>query len=256
MRDRDGDTFYIGYRNAMPEFLRGFVRARVAVTLAMALCAGVIFAALQGPFPAKRFEYGTEREFVGWIREAPVPQLVVPEPLQLTWSVYLLSEAGTKLGAQRRVAGLDGALVRARGTLIYREDHTMLDIGPDSLERLAPGGQTGTGAPLPGLEELGRHRLVGEIVDSKCFLGVMNPATGKTHRACAARCLSGGNPPLLLVRSSEGPDLQLLLVGPQGESLHRAVLPFVAEPVEIEGRVSRFDHLLVLWADPATLRRL
>jgi hypothetical protein len=27
--------------------------------------------------------------------------------------------------------------------------------------------------------------LTGEIVDSKCYLGVMNPGQGKVHRDCA-----------------------------------------------------------------------
>ena len=46
-----------------------------------------------------------------------------------------------------------------------------------------------------------RVMLRGEIVDSKCYLGVMNPGEGTVHRDCAARCLSGGLPPMLVVRS-------------------------------------------------------
>ena len=49
-------------------------------------------------------------------------------------------------------------------------------------------------------ESLGKQTFVGEIVDSKCFLGVMNPGRLTPHRACAIRCISGGVPPVLLVR--------------------------------------------------------
>ena len=48
-------------------------------------------------------------------------------------------------------------------------------------------------------------------MDTKCFLGVMRPATGKVHRGCAVRCLSGGAPPALLVRDEQGNGVALLL---------------------------------------------
>jgi hypothetical protein len=50
---------------------------------------------------------------------------------------------------------------------------------------------------------LGTQTLIGEIVDSKCYLGVMNPGALIPHRACAIRCISGGIPPVLLVRQSD-----------------------------------------------------
>ena len=98
--------------------------------------------------------------------------------------------------------------------------------------------------------------LVGEIVDSKCFLGVMKPGNSKPHRACAARCISGGIPPVLLVRDKQGNPTYFLLVSSAGESVNDAVLDLVAEPVEITGRVMRHGDLLVLHADPETYRRI
>jgi len=62
----------------------------------------------------------------------------------------------------------------------------------------------------PVVEHLGQVELEGELVDTKCWLGVMRPATGKVHRACAARCLSGGVPPGLLIRNDTGTTLVLL----------------------------------------------
>lgn len=253
MSDDSRQAFYVGYAGEMPRSLAGFLRRRLAAGIAGAVAAGVAIAALQGPFPAAMFEYGTEREFVGWIRERPVPQLLVAGPDGATWSVYPLTEAGTKFGAERLVAGWDGAWVRARGTLIYRGAQTLLDLNPASLEPLEP---APSGRPSPRVEDLGHHRLVGELVDSKCHFGVMNPGSGKVHRACAARCISSGVPPMLWVRGARGPDVYLLVVGPQGEPLGRALLPYVAEPVAIAGRVTRLDHLLVLRTEPGSVRRL
>jgi hypothetical protein len=97
---------------------------------------------------------------------------------------------------------------------------------------------------------------VGEIVDSKCFLGVMNPGQLTPHRACAIRCISGGIPPVLLVRSKNGPAIYLLLVAADGKPVNPQVLDLVAEPVQITGEVERQGGLFILLADPSTYRRV
>src|SRR5262249_17489064 len=102
---------------------------------------------------------------------------------------------------------------------------------------------------------LGSQTVVGEIVDSKCFLGVMNPGRLTPHRACAIRCISGGIPPVLLVRQKDGSVNHLLLVSDKGKPVNQQVLDLVAEPVEITGEVERQGELLILRADPATYRR-
>lgn len=47
----------------------------------------------------------------------------------------------------------------------------------------------------------------------------MRPETGKVHRACAIRCLSGGVPPGLLVRDKSGDGVVLLLASETGGKL-------------------------------------
>jgi len=70
---------------------------------------------------------------------------------------------------------------------------------------------------------MSRHSVsgvfTGELVDTKCWSGVMPPATGTVHRACAIRCLSSGVPPGLLVRDGSGDGVVLMLAGPEGETL-------------------------------------
>jgi hypothetical protein len=103
---------------------------------------------------------------------------------------------------------------------------------------------------------LGQQTLVGEIVDSKCYLGVMNPGALIPHRACAIRCISGGVPPVLLVLQSNAPALCFLLVSRDGKPVNKQVLNLVAEPVQITGEVERQGDLLILRSDPATYRRV
>ena len=48
----------------------------------------------------------------------------------------------------------------------------------------------------------------------------------------------------------------MLLLGADGRTLGREILPFVAEPVELTGQVLRYDGILVLRAEPSSYRRL
>jgi hypothetical protein len=89
--------------------------------------------------------------------------------------------------------------------------------------------------------DLGEVQLTGEIVDSKCYFGVMNPGNGKVHRDCAARCISGGIPPALLVRDAEGRSDTVLLA-----KWNRELLKHIAEPVTLRGRLSTAAGRLML----------
>jgi hypothetical protein len=94
--------------------------------------------------------------------------------------------------------------------------------------------------------------LSGEIVDSKCYLGVMNPGQGKVHRDCAARCLSGGIPPIFITTDGRQ---QLLLVGRDGRALGRdALREFIAEPIQVDGELVQRGSTQLLKIDPRALR--
>ena len=83
----------------------------------------------------------------------------------------------------------------------------------------------------------------------------MNPGQLTPHRGCAIRCISGGVPPVLLVRQKEGPANYFLLVSADGKPVNKQILDLVADPVEITGELQRQGELLILRADPATYRR-
>jgi hypothetical protein len=254
MAERD-DDFYVGWEPRMSAATRRFVRRAIAVAFAAAAAIALAIAAAQAPFAASVFEYGDEREFVGEIRETPAPRLVVETPACTEWcatrSGWLLAHYGTKRGAADLVRGLDGRRVRLRGVLVYRDDQTLLDVVADSIEPI----DAAAAAAPERVVDLGEQTLRGEVVDGKCHLGVMRPGSGKVHRGCAARCIASGAPPLLWVRDREGRGLHFLLVGADGRALGRELLPWVAESVEVTGRVARHDQLLVLRAEPTAYRR-
>ena len=136
-----------------------------------------------------------------------------------------------------------GRKVAFRGSLIYRENLAMVEANDPASIRVL-------GEPSPSevrgrAGAVGPVRLTGELVDTKCFLGVMRPATGKVHRACAVRCLKGGVPPGLLVRNADGSATVYLLVGSGGVPLDFD-LQFAARTVEVLGRLELQDDLPVI----------
>lgn len=247
------NEFYVGYQKQAPAGLARFLR-RVVLSIALlgvALAAGL--AALQSRFDPGLFEWGTLKSFEGTVRELPYPVLLLDETTEISGepATELLLVAVGKHGAGHLVGGLDGRRARLEGTLIQRQGDFMLEVVRDGVERLAD--ESGAG-PLD--ERFGERTLRGEIVDSKCFLGVMKPGRGKPHRACAARCISGGVPPVLRVETAEGSHRHYLLVDRAGAPVNERVLDFVAEPVEVTGSVVQRDNLWFLEADPTAFVRL
>ena len=249
MAERRDDEFYVGYLPQAPAGIAARSRLGVVLIFVVAVALGLLLVNAQSRFDPAVFEFGIVTEHTGVVREQPYPMLDVARPGSDSVSSYYLSSFG-KRGAAEQVAGLDGKTVRMRGSLIYRDDKTMLEVEDGSVEIV----EDARVVSVPA-EDLGTRTLVGEVVDSKCFLGVMKPGNLKPHRACAVRCISGGVPPVLLVRDTEGVATYYLLVSESGEPVNRQVLPMVAEPVEITGRVTARGELLTLFADPESYRR-
>lgn len=250
---KQSDEFYIGYLPRVPGGLGKWLRRVVVGLIALTLLIAVLLVLAQQPFYGSIFEFGNVRDFEGIIQEKPYPVLWVlrpGEPGKLPeYSQYYLVNFG-KFGAQTSVAGLDGRRVQLQGSLIYRDDQTMVEVAEGSVKALekdeAIPSFSGGGVPL------GEFSLTGEIVDAKCFFGVMNPGNLKPHKSCAIRCISGGIPPVFLVRDAGGLAHYFLLVSRQGKTVNREVLDLVAEPLRIKGEVIRQDNLLILKADPAS----
>lgn len=251
------DEFYIGWQSQAPKAIGSHLRKTVVPLLLLAPVLGVVFVLAQGTIGNAVFEWGTIKTFSGILQARPYPHLLVARPGNSgsTPSAYYLV-APFKFGLKSEtIAALDGKPVSLKGTLIFRGSQTMIEARPDSI---TPVGQsvTSSNSPPPSSVPLGRQTLVGEIVDSKCYLGVMNPGQLTPHRACAVRCISGGIPPILLVRPKTGQPLYFLLVSSNGRAVNKQVLDMVAEPVEITGEVERQGELLVLRSDPQTFRRV
>jgi hypothetical protein len=244
------NDFYVGYLPKAPTVLARFLRKVILVLGLLAVTAALVLVLGQMPFASSAFEYGKLRSFEGVVETKPFPVLLVARPGEVgqqdKYSRYLLVAPG-KHGADDLVAIFDGKQVRLQGQLIYREGGTMVEITPGSIAVIdtAP-------AVQPLTRDLGAVTVTGEIVDSKCYLGVMNPGQGKVHRDCAARCLSGGIPPIFV--TTDGHE-QLLLVGLDGRAVGRdALREFIAEPIQIQGELLETGSTQLLRVDLTALR--
>jgi len=236
--------FYVGYLPKAPSGIARKMKVVVVVLFAAAITCAIGFAVFQRTYSRSFFESGKKRTFDGVIEAAPYPTLVSsPDATNLDGLRYLLVTDG-KHGADSQVAGYVGKSVQLRGRLIYRDDQKMITLPGDSITVLSDA-QQNQAAP----KNLGEFDLVGEIVDSKCYLGNMNPGNGKVHRDCAVRCLSGGIPPVFATNDFNGSPAVLLLTGPNQNRLPReAFLNRVAQPTQIDGRVMQIGNTLILEA--------
>lgn len=245
------EPFYVGYL-PLPAALRPTVKLFAA--LGVLLAAGLAFALAprqQDPGPGV-WDLDNVVTIEGHLAVDPYPVLYVDDPAhpEALRAVILVSEF--KFSATDRAEPLAGQHVRAKGTFVNRQGRGLFELAStdDALTAL------GASPAPPSIQDLGSHTLQGEIVDTKCYLGVMKPGFGKTHRACAVRCLSGGIPPGFLIRGPDGEPSYALLVGPDDRPIQKEILDFVAEPVELPGQLERRGDLLVYTVDPAAIRRL
>lgn len=234
------DDFYIGYLPKAPAATARFTRKTVIVVGVATLAAGAALAMTLPYYGDGVFEFGRHQDFVGTMRCDSVPQL------SNSAADYVLVGYG-KNRAAVELCGAAGKDVKITGTLIRREGRQLIEVVSSEEIRSA------TAPSLPA-QSLGRVTLTGEIVDSKCYFGVMNPAEGRAHRACAELCLKGGVPAVFVVRDRTGATAHLIITQADGTPMNDQLLRWAAESVEATGEVVRQGKWLVFRLDPASLK--
>lgn len=237
------DEFYVGYLPASGRTVR-FVRTLAAVlAVVIAVTGAFIVAGMRDP-GAGSWDTTHEQAWHGVLRSDPYPMLVPDDGS----TPYLVVEMA-KHGAQDDVAPFDGARVTLMGFALARDGRRMIELSPDRpIERLDD-------APTRTPErDLGPVVVEGELVDGKCYLGAMKPGDGAAHKSCATLCVRGGLPPMVVGRSDGSPVFTLLVfdAGPMPEGL----LPLIAEPVRVRGRLREIDGLRFVRVAPADIDRL
>jgi hypothetical protein len=250
------DAFFIGWLPMPPSYAR-FLRPVVTVLLILTAATALILARGQS-FPGTAvWEDDTPVTFEGIVYASPYALLYVPgeRPGDSVRTILLVEDG--KFGAADRVLPYDGQAVRVTGTLLHRDERWMLELadGDKGLRPITLEEEQLQRLRRPTPQEIGLVTLRGEIVDSKCYLGAMKPGGGKTHKACAALCLSGGVPPMFLTRNAAKQESYYLLTGPAGGPLGTEAFHYVGDPVELTGRLEQHRDLHVLKVAITDIRR-
>lgn len=244
------DDFYIGYQEKAPERIARFLKSRVAIIAAVVVLAGLIFALGQQRFANSSFELGKLTEVEGVLHTNPYPILSV-ELAPGEFKEVLLLGFG-KFGAEEgllEIAGeqdLEGLHLRLQGTLVYYDGVTLMQLEPEVEGTYEVLGRKKV--PVAS-SSLGIQTLQGEVVDPKCFFGVMKPGHGKIHRSCAVRCISGGIPPVFVSQDVEGRSHFVLVVTETGAPAHQEVLDIVGKPSELTGKVEQVGQWQLLYLE-------
>jgi hypothetical protein len=260
----DNSEFYIGWQPEAPQSFTKHIYKALIVLAAVVIAAAMVLALQQKKFSTANFEFGQLTEVKGIYQKYPVPSLKVITKQDafgnLSYITLPLVGYG-KFGAEGIIAELekesntsfDKKEVTFRGTLIYNDGKTLLQIDKHDhpMINAAVAGQQLN----PVVKELGAVTLTGEILDPKCYFGVMKPGHGKAHRDCAIRCMAGGISPVFYVRNEKGEADYYLIVGPDGEKINERLKNYVAEPVSLNAKAVQYDDWVVLYVNKKSIKR-
>jgi hypothetical protein len=259
----NNSEFYIGWQTKAPASFAKHVKKVVLFLFPVALLVAYLLSASQKKFSTANFEFGKLTEVKGIYFNEPVPLLKISDGKGGFITIPLVGYG--KHGAETAILDYEKANnillnkkeLTLKGTLLYSDGKTLMQIDKNENPVISISNHPPDSSKvLPSGKEIGWTSIRGEIIDPKCFFGVMKPGEGKVHKDCAIRCILGGIPPVLKVQNEKGENNYYLIVGPNGEKMNEAVKNFVAEPVEIKARAVQQDDWIILYTAKENIERI
>lgn len=261
----DKNEFYIGWLPAAPEGFAKHIRKVVIALVILVAAAGIILSIAQRKFSTSIFEYGQLTEVKGIYQQFPVPSIKVISERDVfgNSSFITMPLVGFgKFGAEGVVAELekeenitlDKKEITLKGTLLYSDGKTLLQIdkNDDPLIQVSDGEAKNNSTVI---KELGTVQLTGEVLDPKCYFGVMKPGHGKPHRDCAIRCIAGGMTPVFWIRNEHGEANYYLILDENGKKMNEVLKDHIAEPVSLTAKTVQYDDWIVLYTNKESIKR-
>lgn len=251
------DEFYIGWQDkAPPSYAKKAKRAVLALVIIVPLVA-ILLVVTQQPFATSNFEIAQLRTLEGILITEPIPCLKMPtgvdsKGVQQFQRVLLIGDGKkSAIPALNKIEhaqqqSLDGKAIKLEGKLLYFDGKLAMELSKDV--QVFKGFSNLKDAPS-FQQNLGEATLRGEILDPKCYLGVMRPGEGKPHRSCAIRCIEGGIPPFFKVATKEDAHQYFFVLDANGNPVNDKVAKYVADEVQICGSVERWDDWYVVKMD-------
>ena len=241
------DEFYIGYQQRAPKGVSKFVKPTIVVLLLVVGTLAWMLGVNQKGFINSTYEYYQQTEISGLLIREPVPAIQVflendhkGTPLLQTIPIVQFG----KIGGMELADEYSGSWVEAKGFLIYYDGKALLEISDPQDIKISSDSPPTKMTSLEQVQYGSETSITGEILDAKCFFGVMKPGHGKPHRSCAIRCISGGIPAVFYTKNDQGNTTYKMLVLESGST--RDLADFVGEQVEITGTAGAFYDWEVL----------
>jgi len=149
--------------------------------------------------------------------------------------------------------GLSANYLKVRGTLIYYDGATVLELTDKENSVIEVTNRENKYEVK--IESLGTVSLRGEIVDSKCYFGAMNPGYGKTHKSCGSLCIAGGITPVFVVLNESGESNYFIILGENGQPINSELLPYIGDQLTLTGEIARYDDWHVVFVNPKNISR-
>lgn len=252
------NEFYIGWMPAAPSVFVKHAKKVLLLIASIVVVLSITLSLQQRKFSTAVFEYGMLTEVTGIYQSYPVPSIRVFSKTDANGRQEFITMPLVgygKFGAAGVIQQLEAVKgfrfhqhqLTLKGTLIYNDGKSLLQI--DAHDDPLVNVQTTLSSVTPVVKELGSIELIGEVLDPKCYFGVMKPGRGKPHKDCAIRCIAGGISPVFYVRRRDAGPLYYLLLNEKGEPVNEFVKDFVADPVKLHARAVQYDDWIVLYVD-------
>jgi hypothetical protein len=257
------NEFYIGWSPEAPNSIAKHVRITVFILMVLMVAGAAIFSLQQKHFSTASFEFGQLTEIKGVYHQFPVPSLKVlgnhdafGNASYITIPLLGYGKNGVEglindLEKDRNT-GLDNKHVTFRGTLLYSDGKALLQVDKNDQPLVSIDGGNDT---APEIRELGTVELTGEVLDPKCYFGVMKPGQGKPHRDCAIRCIDGGISPVFYVHNEKGETNYFLILDENGKKMNHQLMDYIAEPIILTARAVQYNDWVILYTDRKSIKR-
>jgi hypothetical protein len=254
------EEFYIGYLPKAPKGIGRFAILASLLALMLLVFGAFHMVSNQKVVSNAIYEYGELTELEGLLYTDPAPFLKVFQGKDLDGNeIYkniLLINFG-KFGALESVekikaksgGDLSKVWVKLRGTLIFHNGVTLMELTENEKAYQSHRSIEQANIYDRELKTSKTVSLYGEIIDPKCYFGSMKPGQGKPHQSCAALCIEGGIPPMFVVKNESGLAAYYLIKTESQEQIKTTILPYVAQPITLSGRVEELDDWNILYLE-------
>jgi hypothetical protein len=258
------NEFYIGWMPSAPSSFSKHTRKVIIILAGAIITITVLLSLEQKKFSTASFEFGSLTEVTGIYQRFPVPSIrVMTERDAFGNSSFItipLVGYG-KFGAEGTIdflekqyqIQLNNRKVTFRGALLYSDGKTLLQIDQHD-DPLVEHSEPGPGVIEHDSTDLGNVELTGEILDPKCYFGVMKPGHGKPHKDCAIRCIAGGMSPVFYVRNEKGEANYYLILDSEGRKMNDQLKDHIAEPLSLRARAVKYDDWVILYTNSETIK--